>query len=268
MKLTILTDNNTFIDRYYFGEPALSFYIEDGDETILFDTGYSDVYMKNARLMGLDLSRVDKLVISHGHVDHTGGLVAFSQQYWQKRLPLIAHPDAFDRKYSGGENTGSILDAEQLTRAFLLTPAKAPVRVTENILFLGEIPQLTDFEPRAPMGFTVHCGEELPDRNADDSALVYEGKDGIYIITGCSDSGICNIIEYAKQVTGRDRVLGVIGGFHLFATDERLEKTIEYFLANGIPAIYPCHCVSLHARAAMIEKLPVIETGTGFSVSF
>ncbi|MBQ1439018.1 MAG: MBL fold metallo-hydrolase [Solobacterium sp.] len=74
MKLTVLTDNNTIIDRYYLGEPALSFYLEDGDRRILFDTGYSDVFLRNAEALGIDLHAITDIVLSHGHNDHTGGL--------------------------------------------------------------------------------------------------------------------------------------------------------------------------------------------------
>ena len=68
MKLTVLVDNNTLLDVYYWGEPGLSYYIEDGSDTILFDAGYSDVFRINAEKMGVDLDRVNKVVLSHGHV--------------------------------------------------------------------------------------------------------------------------------------------------------------------------------------------------------
>lgn len=71
MKLTVLVDNNTLIDRYFVGEPALSFFIEVGGENILFDTVYSDAFLKNAERMGINLRELDVVVLSHGHVDHT-----------------------------------------------------------------------------------------------------------------------------------------------------------------------------------------------------
>ena len=77
MKLTVLVDNATIIDRYFLAEPAVSYLLEDGDARILLDTGYSDVFLKNARAMGIDLSRVTDIVLSHGHNDHTGGLAAY-----------------------------------------------------------------------------------------------------------------------------------------------------------------------------------------------
>ena len=96
--------------------------------------------------------------------------------------------------------------------------------------------------------------------------MVYRSEKGLFIITGCSHSGICNIIQYAKKVCGEEKVYGVLGGFHLFNNDEQLQKTIEYLQKNQIEQLYPCHCVSLLARAKMMEKLPVVETGVGLVV--
>ena len=96
--------------------------------------------------------------------------------------------------------------------------------------------------------------------------MVYKSEKGLFVITGCSHSGICNIIEYAKEVCKDNRVYGVLGGFHLFEDDEQLQKTIEYLKNNEIKQFYPCHCVSLPARAKMMEKLSVVETGVGLVV--
>jgi glyoxylase-like metal-dependent hydrolase (beta-lactamase superfamily II) len=81
VKLTVLVDNNTLIDQYFIGEPAVSYYIEDGNERILFDAGYSDVIIHNANKLHIDLGKISKIVFSHGHNDHTGGFLHLSDQY-------------------------------------------------------------------------------------------------------------------------------------------------------------------------------------------
>ena len=93
MKLTVLVDNHTYIDRYYLGEPAVCYLIEDGDRVILLDAGYSDVFIENAARMGIDLGHVTDIVLSHGHNDHTGGLPAFFARFTQP-VRLYAHPGA------------------------------------------------------------------------------------------------------------------------------------------------------------------------------
>ena len=95
MKLTVLVDNNTTIDRYFLGEPALSFLIEDGEERVLFDAGYSDAFVQNAAKLGVDLTRITQIVLSHGHDDHTRGLPALFALGDHRSVPLTAHPDCF-----------------------------------------------------------------------------------------------------------------------------------------------------------------------------
>lgn len=268
MKLKVLVDNNTYIDAYYLGEPAASYYIEDGDEKLLLDVGYSDVFMRNASAFGIELDKVNHIVISHGHDDHSKGLKYYFEKYNGDNKTIYGHPDTFREKQIDGLKICSPLLEAELRQCCQLRLTKEPVRVTNNLIFLGEIPSSNDFEKRSPIGEQLVEGEWVPDNLYDDSALVYSGKEGIYIITGCSHSGICNIIEYAKKVTGQSRVLGVIGGFHLFEVDERVRKTIAYFKNNNIKEVYPCHCTSFAVRAEIHKEIPLEEVAVGFEVEW
>lgn len=265
MELRVLEDNNTFIDMYYFGEPAVSYYIEDGNDKILFDTGYSGVFIRNAELMNINLDRVNKLVISHGYDDYTGGLKIFFDG--KKNIELISHPDCFDYKEDNtGLYIGSPLSKDELSRMCKLNLSKDPIKVSEHIIYLGEIPSLNDFETRCAIGKKMVDDEKFEDTINDDSAIVYQSEKGLFVITGCSHSGICNILEYAKKVCGDNRIYGVIGGFHLFDIDERLEKTIDYLTDNNIELLYPCHCISLNAKIEMAKKLDIKEVGVGLDI--
>lgn len=267
MKLTVLIDNNTFIDQYFLGEPALSFYIEEGAARVLFDAGYSDAFLKNADKMGIDLSCLTHMVLSHGHDDHTQGLPALFAQYDLRQTPLIAHPDCFWPKRSGGLSIGAPYRSEEIAVLCDYQPSMAPVQLTERLIFLGEIPRTLAFESSYAMGERQRDGQWEPDTVNEDSALVYQSNAGLFVITGCSHSGICNIIEYAKQVCDDERVLGVIGGFHLFKDDARLTQTVDYLAAQQLSLCYPCHCVSLAAKARMLARLPVTEVGVGLSLT-
>lgn len=267
MKLKVLEDNNTFIDMYYLGEPAVSYYIEDGKDKILFDVGYSDAFLKNAKLMNIDIDDVNRVVISHGHDDHTRGLKFFFDK--KRDIELVSHPNCFNYKEDpDGLYIGSPLSKDELFKVCKLNLSKEPVQVTDNIIYLGEIPVLNDFEQRYAIGKSIIDGNKIDDKVEDDSALVYKGNDGLFIITGCSHSGICNIIEYAKKVCNDDRILGVIGGFHLFKVDDRLNKTIKYLKNNNIKYLYPCHCVSLKAKIEMGKELDIQEVGVGLEIEF
>lgn len=265
MKLKVLEDNNTFIDRYYLGEPAVCYYIEDGDDKILFDTGYSDSFIKNAENMNIELNNIKKIVISHGHNDHTGGLKYFFKE--KSDIELISHPNSFNYKEDeNGDYIGTPLLTDELSKICKLNLSKNPVIISEHIVYLGEIPIFNDFESRYIIGKSIIHGEKVDDVVEEDSAIVYKGSNGLFIITGCSHSGICNIIEYAKKVCNDNRIYGVIGGFHLFENDERLKRTIKYLKDNNIKFLYPCHCVSLKAKIEMAKQMEIIEVGVGLEL--
>lgn len=282
MKLKVLVDNNTYIDQYYYGEPGVCYYMEDCEVKLLLDTGYSSIFLDNAEAMGVDLAQLDGVILSHGHNDHTGGLsYLLERRLWErereatqgdevkpgKKLCLVAHPGALAPKYCDGQEIGSALTAEQAAKACRVILTKDPLRLSKNITFLGEIPRV--IESGISIGTTAPEGKEVEDFLLDDSALVYQGKDGIYIITGCSHSGICNIIERAKAVTGQEKVCGVIGGFHLFdaESDETLH-VIEYLKKQEIPQLYPCHCVSFAVKCAINQKLPIGDVGVGLELEW
>lgn len=267
MKLKVLEDNNTFIDMYYLGEPAVSYYIEDGEDKILFDVGYSDAFLFNAEKMNININNITKLVISHGHDDHTGGLKHFFDK--KRNVELISHPESFNYKEDDtGLYIGTSLSKEQLSKMCRLNLSREPIQVTKHITYLGEIPILNDFESRYTIGKSIINGEKVDDNIEEDSALVYKGENGLFIITGCSHSGICNIIEYAKKICKDNRILGVIGGFHLFENDGRLKNTINYFKNNNIKYLYPCHCVSLKAKIEIAKQLEIHEVGVGLELEF
>ncbi len=268
MKLVVLTDNNTYIDQYYIGEPALSFYLEDESSRILFDTGYSDVFMRNAVSLGVDLSVVDTLVFSHGHDDHTKGLTFLPPDFLSPNVRIIAHPGIFGERYENGRSIGAPFSVDVLKDRYDLTLTKEPYSVTNRLTFLGEIPDYFEFEKRKPIGVCKTGPYYQPDFVMDDSALVYHSGEGMVIITGCSHSGICNIIEYAKHICGDERILSVIGGFHLFHISDKLKQTIHYFRQNNIYKLYPCHCVSFRAKAEIHKYISIHEVGVGLTLTF
>ncbi len=263
MRITVLCDNNTRIDSYYLGEPGVSFYIEDGDARILMDTGYSDVYVKNAGKMGVDLTQLTALVLSHGHNDHTGGLDFLPD--FSGELPLYAHPQVFAPKRYEGESIGMSLTKEEAAKRFNLHLSRQPVRLSRHITFLGEIPRGNNFEAQRPIGERLTPEGWVPDFLPDDTALVYHGEEGLTIITGCSHSGIINITEYAKEVCGDDRICGIVGGFHLLShrVNSQVQRTVDYLAKLRPSNLRPCHCTCFYARAAIHARTPIWDTCAG-----
>lgn len=268
MKLTVLMDNHTEIDVYHLGEPAVSYWIEADGKQFLFDTGYSDAFLKNAKAMGIDLTTADAILLSHGHIDHTGGLPALLALPFAQKPRLIAHPHALLPKQWSGMDIGIPFSMAELQEKVSMEVSKEPLWLTEHLVFLGEIPHTVDFEPAYAIGETVVDGQSVPDVITDDTALAYVTEKGIYIITGCSHAGICNIVQYAKAVTGKTKVLGLLGGLHLLEENERSSKTIAFLAKEQISALFPCHCTSFAVRAALHAVSPVGEVGVGMTLEW
>lgn len=269
MRLTVLNDNNTYIDQYYCGEPAVAYYLEDGDRRILWDCGYSDLCLRNAQALGIDLHTLTDIALSHGHDDHTRGLTALVQAIDLSSVTLTAHPLALAPKRSEtGQSIGAPFTAQELSQYVQLRLTSAPVKLSPHLTFLGEIPRVHAFEATSAIGQRLTKQGWVADQLPDDTALVYESPEGLYIITACSHSGIANICQYAQAVTGTQRILGIIGGFHLFGLTPQLTATITYLKNQHITELYPCHCVDFLARAAIHEQLPLHEVGVGLTLEW
>lgn len=280
LNITVLVDNNTLIDRYFLGEPGLSILVEADGKRILFDTGYSDLFLHNASRMGIDLLTLDSVVFSHGHLDHTGGFPHLLRRFTEasiERVPhslpdLIAHPFAFyPRSKPPLPNIGSLITEEEARRHLQVRTTSIPLWLTRDLVFLGEIPRNIAFEETdpGPRRILFPDGRSEPDRIIDDSALVYRSRKGLVIITGCSHAGIGNITTYASQVCGEKRVVDIIGGLHLMnATREKIDGTCACLARLELDALHCCHCTSLTATIALAECCPVRETGVGLTLSW
>ena len=253
MRLSILADNSAY--GKFLAEHGLSYFIEH-DKKVLFDTGHSDVFIKNAEAMSINLDEADYIVLSHGHWDHGNGLK------YLRRKPLICHPAAFNKKFrlDGRTSNGMDMTYEEAVKQFELGMSAEPVEISEKLIFLGEIPRVTSFESKETPFLDEHGA---PDFIKDDSAIAAIDEGELVIITGCSHSGICNIIEYAKKVTGLDKIRTVIGGFHLKENDEKTKETIKYFKKADVKYICPTHCTELPALAAFYNEFKIKQVKAG-----
>lgn len=261
MKLYILTDNTA--NGRFFAEHGFSCFIEFENKKVLFDTGHSDIYIKNAQRLEIDIKTVDMIALSHGHWDHTDGL----QYLHCNRKPLFCHPDVFMKKYRKRDKSyiGMAMDKATLKQRFDIIETKTPYQLTENSYFLGEIPRKTSFEAQS----TVFTDDKSNDDFVyDDTALVFIADKKLVIVTGCSHSGICNIIEYAKYVTGLNEIKAVLGGFHLQKNDKITKKTIDYLKQQNIEHILPSHCTKFPALVALYNEFTMEQVKTGMEFIF
>jgi len=275
MKLSVLVDNNSIIDRYFLAEPGLSFLIQDEDKTVLFDTGYSGIFLDNAQKMGLDLTYLDYLVLSHSHLDHTWGLDRLLRYYTElaiekrpfKKPTLITHPETFTSvRTEDIDQLGSLLSKRKLEKHLTLGLSKEPQKLSENLTFLGEVPRRNSFESISTYGWKEGASDD--DFVIEDSALVYNSSEGLVIITGCSHAGICNICEYAKDVCSKEKIVEIIGGLHLQNPPlEQLQGTWEYLKSLQPDIVRACHCTDLDSKIALSKVVKIIEVGVGLTIN-
>ena len=260
IRITTLSENTA--DIGLIGEWGLSILIEADGLRILFDTGQSFSVTHNARALKVDLSKIDKVVLSHGHFDHTGGLREVLGQ--TEGMDIIAHPDALNPKFAVREDTEMSIgipfdrkELEDMGARFNLT--KEPVWITENIVTTGEIPMITDYEQVDPGMFIKDKGSLQPDPLIDDLAMAIRTEFGLTIILGCAHRGMINIIQRLQEITGEERVYCVVGGTHLLrATEERLTKTVADLRKTGIQRLGVSHCTGFDASCRLAKEFPDI----------
>jgi 7,8-dihydropterin-6-yl-methyl-4-(beta-D-ribofuranosyl)aminobenzene 5'-phosphate synthase len=233
--------------------------INNSNVTIMMDTGPTpEVLLHNVDAMDINLQNVDVIALSHGHYDHTGGLIAVLKQI-RKRVPVIAHPTVFGPKlkimphlkFIGTPFTAS--DVESLGGVLVLTVDA--VKIADGITTTGEVPRITTFE-KVRGFYTVQNGRFVESTMLDDQSLVIdvEGK-GLVVVTGCSHAGIINTINYAQKITGNRRIYAVLGGFHLSnAEDGRIQETVNELEKFDPKFLGPCHCTGKKATKKIGEK--------------
>lgn len=247
------------------------------EHVVLLDTSMTaKALLHNFEVLGLDGDRVESIFLSHGHIDHTGGLTGFLETYPRPR-DLVVHPRAFSprRFHTPGREPGAPMVAldEAVLGGYGVTVREARRPATwqsDLILNLGEVERVTPFEKGFPGTEVEVDGVWSADAFDDDQAVVLRVAKGLVVISGCAHSGIVNTVKYAQKVTGIEPVHAVLGGFHLTGPvfEPIIDDTVRAMRDIGPDWIVPMHCTgwkAIHAFAeGMGERFLLNSVGTRY----
>ena len=259
IRITTLSENTAGMGDF-LAEWGLSFLIQVDGYNVLLDTGAGISAVHNVDTLGIDLNSVDKLVLSHGHYDHTGGLREVLRKM-KKDVEIIAHPDVWQAKYSKRKNEeGKYIgipfhqsELESLGARFVYS--RDSFKISENILTTGEIPMVTEYETIDAALMIKENDMMKPDPLMDDRAVIIKTAQGLVIVLGCAHRGMINTIYHAQEITGIKDIYAVIGGSHLIgSSEERLWQTIAALKEINVQKLGLCHCTDLPVISVLAQE--------------
>ena len=279
VKITVVVDNLMPLAATspFLAEHGLSMLVEFGGERLLLDTGQSTAIVHNLGLLGIAPATLDAIVLSHGHYDHTGGLLTILQ-HARKTTPVYAHTDAFQSHFSlsNGQRryVGIPYPKELLVTAGAEWHAvEAPFELRPGVWLSGSVPRTTDFE-KGDARLVVadrQDGCDCQDDVQDDMALFLVGSKGLVVVSGCTHSGLVNMVQYGLQLTGCTRLQGWIGGTHLGPVGSaQQEQTIARLLDFQPDFVAANHCTGFAMMARLQQTFGerFIAAGVGTVIEF
>ncbi len=238
---------------------GLSVYVETKKHKILFDMGPNDLFLKNAETLGVDIADVDMAVISHGHVDHCGGLKYFLAK--NKKAKIYIRPQAVEKHYVKvlGIPFYAGIDRSIVSGDRFVFTGDYCVVDDEITLFSNVFGQFR--LPKSDRNlFAKKDGKIVPDDFCHEQNLVVSSSDKKILICGCAHSGIVNIVHKAETIVG-DYPTAVVGGFHLYEPTAKRYESDEYIdsvavaLKESRASYYTCHCTGVKAYEKMKNRL-------------
>jgi len=250
VKITVLAENRV-VNPMLLAEHGLSIHIESPEGNFLFDAGQMHSFIHNAEHLGIDLSKIDKIFLSHGHYDHVGGLYNYLKRYEKARV--ICHPNIFHKKFIvvNGERleVSSPYEEDEFRALGAEFIFKAnPYHFSENILSSGEIPRVDDYEQFDNEYQERVLESYIHDELHDDMAMILQTEKGLIVLMGCGHSGLINTLKHAMRLTGIDNIYAVMGGMHLSRSpQEKIEKIGHNLRVINPQYIIPLHCTGFRA---------------------
>lgn len=284
LRIIILAEDSVLYESPYLGQHGVSFLVEGvsqgNKKIILVDVGQnSEALLSNMQTLGISPSIIDTIVLTHCHYDHTQGIVHILRETGRKDIQVIAHPSIFRLhfitqpypRHVGIMPGDSKEEIEKAGGSLSLT--KDPLVIMPGIMTTGEVKRRTEFEEVRIGLKTIENGRVVDDLMLDDISVIANVKDkGLVIVTGCSHAGIINIANQAIEVTGCNKIEGIIGGLHLVeASDTVIRRTVEELSKLNVAWISAGHCTGFKAQVELYlafgERFSPLHTGMQFELA-
>jgi 7,8-dihydropterin-6-yl-methyl-4-(beta-D-ribofuranosyl)aminobenzene 5'-phosphate synthase len=249
--------------------------------SVLYDAGLTpDGLGRNLDVLGVPVSELRAIVISHGHADHHGGLEGLFARHGRRRMPLVIHPEAW-RERKVVFPTGTELRLPPPSRADieaeglqLVEERGQTLLLDDAVLVSGQVERVTEFEQGFPIHYVRSAGGWEPDPMIwdDQNVIVHVKGKGLVIVSGCSHAGAVNVLRNAQRLTGKRRIGGFIGGCHLTGRifEPIIEPAVESFPEANVGRVLPAHCTGWKAVHLMARAMPAafVQPAVGTVVSF
>lgn len=271
-RITILCENSVGSVSGTMGEHGFSALIEGQQGTLLFDTGQGFTLLQNAQRMNKNLHDLKHVALSHGHYDHTGGLLPLLRTCGSKQV--FCHPAVFTPRYRHKDTGESLSLGIPYPKEYLegqgahFDLSEQYREILPNIFMTGQVPRTTNFETGDSGLFLDTCGCTR-DPFDDDQSLIIPTDKGLIILLGCCHAGLINTLDYAALQTGRSDIYAVIGGTHLgFCQGLQLDQTVQALKQWQIKKLAVSHCTGFAAAARLKQEFPAsFQSGNvGYSI--
>ncbi len=248
---------------------------------VLFDTGATpDGVVENMRIFDQTPRDIETIVLSHGHFDHTTGLDGLVRTLGRANLPLLIHPEFWNRRrvvipgHDSFELPTTSKSALQGVGFEIIEERQPSFLLDGALLVTGEVDRTTAFERGMPGQQALRSGEwEWDPLILDDQAILLNVRDkGLVVLTGCGHAGIINTVRYAQKLTGIEQIYAIIGGFHLggMTPEPIIQQTCDALAAFSPAVIVPTHCTGFRAIHRLATMLPdaFIQSSVGTRFEF
>jgi 7,8-dihydropterin-6-yl-methyl-4-(beta-D-ribofuranosyl)aminobenzene 5'-phosphate synthase len=261
-KITVICENSVYLTSALIAEHGLSFLIENEDIT-LFDTGQGLGLINNLKVLNKNIQSIKRVILSHGHYDHTGGLLDLLRNY-NGKMPVYIHSDAFNNRFSqtteGNKTTlksigirHSRIDYEKEDADFHLI--KNTLHITKQISAFSEVKHEAGWKSSDKRLKQKINNKLVDDPFLDDLSLLLLTDSGPVIILGCAHAGVIDILNNISEQSGYREFYAVIGGTHLHnASEEYIKQAIEIFKKFRVKKIALSHCTGYKIEYLFAEQ--------------